>query len=98
MSVWMYHKIKIKNQNNVLLKNELLTRIGNDVYINYDYLNERRIPIKRYTYEMLNPIDNFEICDNDFIIHCSGNHLFSVGEEYFEKRFNNNGLGWLNAI
>ncbi len=90
MSVWMYHKIKIKNQNNELLKNELLTIIGNDVYINYDYLNGRRIPIKRYTYEMLNPIDNFEICDNDFIIHCAGNHLFSIGEEYFEKKFNNN--------
>ena len=44
MSVWMYHKIKIKNQNNELLKNELLTIIGNDVYINYDYLNGRRIP------------------------------------------------------
>ena len=51
MSVWYYHKVIIKNQDNELLENNLFRRIGENIYINYDYLNGKKLPIKRYWIE-----------------------------------------------
>ena len=90
MSVWYYHKVIIKNQDNELLENNLFRRIGENIYINYDYLNGKKLPIKRYWYNLLHSIDSYEIKDNELIIYSSGNHLVDIGKKYFIKKFNYN--------
>lgn len=90
MSVWYYHKVIIKNQDNELLEKNLFRRIGENIYFNYDYLNGKKLPIKRYWYNLLHSIDSYEIKDNELIIYSSGNHLVDIGKKYFIKKFNYN--------